>query len=353
MARKNKTSRSASSKASRPRKPAREKGPSALARWVESLRPETRQLCVRWTVRLCLAVAVLSLLAAGAKMLETAVHDHRPDQPTMQIFVQLENVPAWMPYALADHLARAVGPPKTDYDDPDFLAEVYRRAERIPWFAEVHRVRKRRDASAGRCYVVVEAAYREPLACVQREDGRTVFVSADRCVLPAEQVPLYRVVQHDAGGEVLDWRNYASLADVPETVLEKVRRIHYVRIQGVSSRPPQEGRIWEAADLADGLRLVKLFRRKSYFEEITAVDVSNFNRRRRPGDADLRMYAQSGRTNRTAILFGRFPDTGGDYVVAPDRKAENLDRVVAENGGRLAGIGRDVNLQHDPPYYLN
>jgi TusA-related sulfurtransferase len=125
-----------------------------------------------------------------------------------------------------------------------------------------------------------------------------------------------------------------------------VYRLHYLDVQGVVCPPPEIGRRWEAPDLDEGLRLVELVMDRDFANQITAVDVRNYNGRISSVEPHLRMYAQIGRGPATDIRWGRFPTPDGtDYVVSPQRKMQYLEGYAADHGGRLAGFNRYLDLR--------
>ena len=228
--------------------------------------------------------------------------------------VQLTGPPKWMPPdiahgVLADVQSAAAG--RAVFDE-DLARDVYLQAAANPWIARVGLVRKHGDGT-----VLVEADYRRPLALVrapQTVGDRPVVVSADAVVLP---LPDHRIKPNSL-----------------------------VTIGDVQSPPPPPGRKWEAPDLADGLRLLKLIQPMPFAAEITVIDVRNHRGRISPAEPHLRMYAQVGRGRRTDIRFGRFP-AGDDYCVSPDRKLAYLSKYYKDNGGRLAGVNSYLDLRYD------
>ena len=119
---------------------------------------------------------------------------------------------------------------------------------------------------------------------------------------------------------------------------------------GVAGQPPAPGRKWDAPDLTDALRLVKLIRDKPYVGDITVVDVRNHTGRIDQTAPHIVMVAQLGQGRRTNIHFGRFPFDEQDYCVSPAQKLAYLDEIAEANDGHLAGVVRRIELQYDRPY---
>jgi len=197
--------------------------------------------------------------------------------------------------------------------EPELARDVHAAAAANVWTARVVGVTKHAD---GR--VVVEARFRKPYAVVQTVRNWPVL---------------------DREGVVLPVR----LARIPANSL--------VIIAGVKSSPPEPGKVWDAPDLADGLKLRRLIEGRPYVREITCIDVRNHRRRVSQLDPELVLIAQVARGSRTVIRFGRFPVEGiGDYCVSPAQKLQYLDAYYRRNGSRLAG-GRDfIELRYDDPY---
>ncbi len=192
---------------------------------------------------------------------------------------------------------------------------VHERALANPWIASVNGVSKQPDGE-----VLVEAQYRRPFALVRS------------AALPAG--PLVVV---DAQGAVLP------------IAPSRVRRGECLTIGDVASPPPAAGSKWDAPDLIDGLKLLKLLRPRPYFDQISLIDVRNHD-----GSSQLephiRFWAQVGRRRRTDVRFGRFPLDDLDDCVSPATRLEWLDAIVARYGGRLAGIRNFIELRYDEPY---
>ena len=297
-------------------KPTRRKKPFFLRRRWEGMTTDRRTATLRTAWRAALAVALLIGVGVGFLLLESAVLGSRPEPETAVIRMRLLSRPGWMPAALARDIAVALQPDTVTFNDPGFTAAVYDRAAKDPWIRKVHNVSKSRadDRRAG--IVEVQAEYRRPFAKVLLKDLKTqVYVDRERVRLP----------------------------DRPDLPKER-----YLLIEGVSSEPPAVGARWDAADLADGLRLVEWVRSRPYWKKLTVVCVSNYRGRVSPYESHLSVFAQVGKGNRTRIRFGRFPASGGgDYVILPEQKMASLDKYVKDHYGRLAGIHRWIDLRHD------
>ena len=270
-----------------------------------------RSASLRAVVGLAVAVViVIGLMGLRRGLLAQATY------ADVKARVMLASAPRWLPAdmarsILADVEAAAEG---RGVFEPDLAKDVYAAAAANVWVSKVVRVTKRSD---GR--VLVEAEFRRPYVIVQVPRGRPVVVDRDAVVLP---LPLARLTANSL-----------------------------IIIGGVATSPPADGTRWDADDLADGLRLVKLIESRPYVREITLIDVRNHRRRVSQQDPELAMVAQVGRGSRTVIRFGRFPhEEIGDYCVSPDQKLKYLDAYYRRNGDRLAGRHSFIELRYDDPY---
>ena len=302
---------------------------------------DDRRRVLRRSVAWLVAVGVVACgTVIGLKHLEQRILEGKDGSKSQSVRVTLAERPQWMPAALADDLARELLPSGADYRQADLAKRVYERARANPWIRRV-RVAAKRGRDDKRIGVIeVHAEYRKPLARVLGPDGYYRFVDGEGFVLPPLQVPRWVVTVPAREGKETRQICYVSSTDVPDD--QRARPIHYVTVKGVDEPSPGVGRKWPGDDVGDGLKLAKLVAAKSYANQIPMADVHNWPL--------LRMYAQIRSSRRTEILFGRFPQPGGDYVVPTQRKLSYLDTYVAENGGRLAGLNRCLDLRLDQLY---
>lgn len=320
-------------KRSRPRKP------SALRRWWSGMDPDRRGVLLRSMTWTLVVAVVVGGGAWGLKQLERRVLAVSAESAP-ELGVRLTGRPGWMP---SDVLRRIAGDLTADcggYYDRDLTRRVYENALSEPWISSVKSVRKYRSDAAGLAVVEVEAEYRRPVARAG-SNGRYYFVDADGVRLPASEVPQY-VFESRQGREYFsDTSNMPSGGDA--------RRLHYIVIELHSEFDPPAppvGERWNSDALAEGLKLVGRVLGEPYADEITIVDVRNWRSREISNEPELTMFAQAGRHSPTRILFGRFPEPGGDFVVPPERKFAYLDGFYARNG-RLGGLASELDLRHD------
>ena len=294
--------------------------------------------------KLLLAAGIIIPVGVAMKALEQ--HVLRLDgAPSAPVCARLVGRPAWMPATLAAEISRTLVPAGAVLSQPDLAQRVYARAVASPWIKSVRCVRKRRAANRRMAAVEVFAEYHRPVARVQAGRGYA-YISDAGVRLPAGQVPKYEAAVAAYAGAPVRLRTYIRRREIPPGV--RARTVHYIIIYGVRGPLPEVGQAWQEVALTDGLRLVKLVNSRKYARQITVVDVRNHTGRIDSNAPHLRMYAQTGRGHSTDIRFGRFPvPGGGDYVVLPQRKLSYIDRYVAGNGGRLAGINTYLDLRYD------
>jgi hypothetical protein len=297
--------------------------------------------CAAWAVAL---TAVVVGGAWGLRQLERRVLA-RSAASGPELGVRLVGRPDWMPRATMQRIARDLVGDDADYYDPALVARVHRRAQGEPWIRTVRRVSKYRSGSSGLAVVEIKADYRRPIACAGC-NGRYHVVDADGVRLPQWEAP--RFVAEPPAGDAAGGRGFfADLSQVPAGW--DARRLHYVVVElhdEYDPSPPAVGEPWDSAALAAGLQLVRRVLDEPYAGEVTKVDVRNYQCRVICNEPELLMFAQTGRGRPTRILFGRFPEGRGDFVVPPERKFTYLDGYYADHG-RLAGLARGLDLRHD------
>jgi hypothetical protein len=158
--------------------------------------------------------------------------------------------------------------------------------------------------AAGR--IIVRAQYRRPVAVL--ESGRDQYVDAQGVLLPAEQVAKL------------------GIAQLPKIINQ-------------TAACPQVGQVWRGPDIQAALTVLGLLEKKSYYHEITAVDVDCRRNAWSGGNSPIILFAGSDEVL-TRICFGSLPVGNLDRVPGQPttaRKMGYLDGWYKLNGRRLAG----------------
>ncbi|MFW6133146.1 MAG: cell division protein FtsQ/DivIB [Planctomycetota bacterium] len=289
--------------------------PGAVRRWWAALSDEEKRAVGRRALICVVTVAAVVGVGYGLRQLRRYVMA-QPSYAENVAGVVLADRPEWMDDVVAaeirTRLTLAAGRTPSTFD-PDLAERVYAEARRCPWIRRVDEVRIRRapvDAddgamSGGR--IVVAAEYRKPVAQAVGPGGER-YIDVEGIVLPTDSARL------QAGR----WR--------------------MIRITGLRAPAPESGVVWPGDDLTAGLDVLRLLADRPYFDQITAIDVSNFRHRYNRAEPSIRLVAVDGQAV-TEIRFGDLPDSNLPPVGAPslDRRLGYLDSWYRRNGRRLAG----------------
>ncbi len=321
----------------------------------------------RKLVRLMMGLLVVAVIAGGfyfaGRFMEQRVGDRRNSVPVpyhIEFLSETQRqpgigVPAWMPNYTCQMISRSVMefPEKVNFQSSTLCRNIANKLMLNPWILRIEKVWRERRGAKGVVYV--KAVYRCPLVKVIR-GTQEIYVADDGMVLPESEVPKW--VAKVAGR----LRYYVHPSEVP-TGFTRLQNF-FIAVQGVQTPPSQPGQTWLAEDLHAGIRLAKLLcwkpdptdenpdncKLRSYYRQLSLIDVSNYARRIDANGAELVFYAQEARTRPTKILFGRFPHPdGGDYVIAPKEKMAQLDGIAGKFDGQIAGTYQQIDLRYDPP----
>jgi hypothetical protein len=312
------------------------------------------------------AVAWLVVLAGlgtggvlGMRALERRILSAKAvKSPIVAVRVWFTKCPAWLPLSLAREIAYSLVPNNAQFQDIDLTADVYTRAKANPWIRQVRYVVKRKTQDPRIAGLEVDCEFRKPIARVKLS-GEDAYVDVEAVRLPARDVPQW-VVEVPASSIPACLPRQPSTTGTAQLYFRDndalpanrtAKGIHYIAIVGVQAKAPPVGKPLQGQDIREGLKLVQLVLEKSYANQITTVDVRNYDGRISRREPHLCMRAQVGDGPSTDIKFGRFPvPEGGDYEVSPEQKMSYLDEYYLDNNRTLAGR-EYIDLQNDELHY--
>jgi len=236
------------------------------------------------------ALAVLGLIA-GLNFLRNRTLER--NVPPIKRVV-LENQPVWMDKDTATGICQMISDlAAQDPSDQNLPIKAAARLSRSLW---VKRVLPAGVVNDYQGTLSIRCEFRKPIAAVISGEF-LVRVDEDAMVLPGKPLP----------------------SGVP---IDK-----YKSILGVISEPPEPGQVWDAPDLLAAVELLRLIGDLAFSQEITAVDVSNYNGRRN-AKAHIVMLTEQ----RTILNWGRAIGTEGLIEVDHQQKLQHLDGLFAEHG---------------------
>ena len=277
---------------------------------------QQRRIKVTFIIKVTIVIGLSVIIIGGGYFLKQRFFSTAKDEAKVRQ-LRLMDIPPWLPRDIARRVVSEIQLSLKGKSilDEELSRDVYRIAISNPWIATVDKVIKHRDRT-----IDIYARFRRPYALVatENEPGKFYLIDNEAVVLPIST--------------------------------NRIEMGKFIVIDGVQSSPPKAGEKWNSPDLSDGIRLLSLIKDKPYIDQITTIDVRNYNGRINPSEPYLRMYAQVGNSKRTDIRFGRFPIDDLDYCVSPEKKIEQLDKIVAQNNGRLAGVWNWIDLRYDRPH---
>ncbi len=284
--------------------------PGPIARWWWGLGTEGRRSIARAALTALFVVAVGLAGLWGLDRLRAYVY-RQPLLAGSEARIELVDAPDWMKPWLTEQIkAELLGAPAAWTHDSQLAERVYQAALRCPWVRRVERVEVVRtpagpgDGQLRDGCVRVIAQWRQPVALARQADGGgEQYIDAEGYVLPKAQV----------------WSQRLPL------------------IVGLAQAPPAPGMPWHGEDLQAGLELLARLEVRPWYDELTAIDVTNHDNRRNRYESAIELVAVRGQAV-TRVRFGRWPMDGvpvGEPSI--ERKLGNLDGFCARNANRLAG----------------
>jgi hypothetical protein len=278
--------------------------------------PARRQVPWLTLGRASLWLGTLAGVSFGLHALDAYADSQRPSQPRRLVW---DNLPAWLGDPQNADVLREIEQATGLFDgqrsleDDALCANVGSSLARCAWVEQVERVTKRQDGE-----VRIRAAFRRPVTMIVK-DGTAYLVDEGAVRLPRQIRAAF-----------LDAR-------------------HWVLLQGVGGDLPEIGRPWAGKDALAGVRLVRIVneayqqRRPGLWEQLVAVDVSNFEGRQSRRDGRLRITTLH---PETVIHWGLPP--GEEYPVESpvERKLAHLEGLYEEFGERWVEVGPiDIRAQ--------
>lgn len=233
----------------------------------------------------------------------------RSDTPPKILLVDR---PAWMTDVLADKIISSVGVavPASPFDH-QLLENRAKLLADNPWVKSVRQVRRTFEKKPGDT-IEVQCEFRTPVAIVRY--GETYWYVDNESVKLPEQF---------TGEEAL------------RLIRPAVGSASFRLIEGVTAPPPLAGRKWAGDDLKAGLELLALLAEKPYAKEINKIDVSNYNGRVKPNEAQLVCLTRYG----SEIRWGQ-PVSAKAFFV--EVRVEQKLALMAANVQRTGRV--DMNL---------
>ena len=269
---------------------------------------DRRQRWVRRLVNVLGIVAVVGGFGLGYRALAAHVRQNHTivERPPALVLV---NRPSWLNDRLAGEIAARLAkalPAQSSTLDVSLLEKLNEILARDAWIEQVHAIRRTRVG--GRDSILIDCAYRMPLAIARFERGRdTVFqlIDANGVLLPIRYEPA------EAG---------AILAGQDRSTNLRI-------IAGLAGQPPATGSRWESRNLKAGLEVAALIHDEAAARDIAMIDVSNVGS---PSAPQVILWTTSG----TQIRWGQPPGSTDLLVEAtPQAKLAHLRTVESTFAG--------------------
>ncbi|MEN6306774.1 MAG: hypothetical protein ABFD91_03380 [Anaerohalosphaeraceae bacterium] len=294
-------------------------------------REEKREQLYR-RVKIAALSIFLPLLPAGLVVgffyMEKHVHALRAAAPVYGA-LEFVNAPDWaFSEAMKKKLSSSAGGGQFELKEGVAEAVGARLAE-LPWLYNVH-VRTTTHN------VLVEAQYREPQAIIKTAKGQTCYVG-----LPAASDPLC--------GDNPDEVNTVFVLDYVE-----IKKPPLIMIKGFADNlAPAAGKTWFASDVAAALKLIaalramdeKVSKEKPLSEEISEIDISNFNGKLSRTSPHIVLKLKDGKTQ---VNWGAAMGQSARHLEASDiEKLTTLYTFYREHKNTLQNIVSFIELR--PP----
>ena len=212
-------------------------------------------------------VVLVTAVVGGMSVLENYVHQITRDRD-VQLTIQLKDPPAWLSSEMIEDICLSCGIHRDDFLLDGHLPPIWaENLKKNPWVQHVKTIHKHYD---GR--VELDCQIRRPIAEIL-QNGERFFIDLEGVVLPDAAV-----------------------------------QGHVVRLLGVAKGLPEPGEMVTSAALIGGLEILqlilqvdeKLNRTDWLWDELAALDVSNYEGKINPDKSHLTLYT----TGQTPIFWG-------------------------------------------------
>ena len=259
-----------------------------LSRWWSAKDRAAKWAAIFAMVQVCAAGGMIVGVGIGLAHLDARVHAApRFHQPPV---IELVEVPD----GLRDIVMAKLAPLQAAGFEPGICAKIGRALEADPWVRRVKGVRRTHDLR-----IVARCEYRLPAAFVQ--------IDSDFYLVDKQQVRLPGV--------------YGYQESLP-------------LIQGVEGTAPPPGAVWEAADLAAGMRLARLIAPEPFAPQITAIQVHNYGGRCSPRDTHIMLTTDRAGS---VIKWGSAP---GEEI--EENSARRKTAILRDNFERFGRADADL-----------
>lgn len=260
-----------------------------------------------WRVVLHVAIGVIFISTSAALFRICQIYvDRRLAFPTRPPKIALKDRPPWMSDYLADQIMKTAEPIglHSAYDR-QLLIDTAAALRSDPWIRRVIEVRRVYEQSPADT-IELDCEYRAPVALVQW-DNLFWLVDGEGVKLPEQY----------------------SAQELSKIIFGPDGKVNVRIIQGAQNAPPESGKRWIGDDLAAGLELARLLAGRDFADQIRLIDVTNFNGRVDPAEAQIVLVTQFG----TQIRWGRPPSAQDGFVEIPaGAKLDALSNIFRQTG---------------------
>lgn len=147
----------------------------------------------------------------------------------------------------------------------------------------------------------------------------------------------FAVIRHGEFDYLID--DEGRLLPMQWTAGHRPAQPHYLAIVGTGEPHRGEfGTVWPGHDVAAALELARVLVGRPWFEQVAAIDLSDFNRTEMLSLVTV---------NNGRVLWGRAPSDRSVAEVTPDSKLRTLDYLYASERRIDSGGGRTIDLRGD------